>query len=178
MRGIKTFGLAMAAVGLLAGCGPESELESAEVLGEAQQAVTSCQYRLSVTGVRAIDGQGALEGKMEVRLTATQGASSIVLPGSSTYYTLDPGANAPWHTLNNQISILSVTGSKTVTVDVDVLELDSGTLGADDHGSKAVTMTLTCGGSPVVLTPDISLYRDKMGSYEGVVEVRLRGEQI
>ena len=100
------------------------------------------------------------------------------MPGVSTYLTLSPGSDAPWYTLNRQINTVSVTDSKTVTVDLEVIELDSGTLGADDHGSKSVTMTLTCGGSPVVVTPDISLYRDRMGSYDGKVEVRVRAEQL
>ncbi|HSP77802.1 MAG TPA: hypothetical protein VLQ93_04700 [Myxococcaceae bacterium] len=100
------------------------------------------------------------------------------MPGVSTYLTLSPGSDAPWYTLNRQINTVSVTDSKTVTVDLEVIELDSGTLGADDHGSKSVTMKLTCGGSPVVVTPDISLYRDRMGSYDGKVEVRVRAEQL
>jgi hypothetical protein len=179
MQGGKTFkGVlgVLAAVGMLAGCGPESEAE--EGLGEAQQALTTCTYRIAVTGVRAIDGQGAFEGDMEVRLTATQGTGSVVLPGSTTYFSLNPDPQAPWNGLNGEVSRVSVSDSRTVTVDVDVLELDSGTLGADDYGSRSVSLTLTCGGSPQVVTPDISLFRDNMGSYDGKVEVRLRAEQL
>lgn len=184
MQGGKIFKQAMGvlvAAGLLAGCGPEGEpeaMQGLEELGESAQAVTSCTYRLALTGVRATDGQGALEGDMEVRVTAAQGTSSVIAPGPSTYFPLNPDPQAPWNGLNDEISRVSVAGSRTVTVDIDVLELDSGTLGADDHGSRSVTLTLTCGGSPQVVTPDVSLFRDGLGSYEGIVEVRVRAEQL
>lgn len=184
MHAGKTFKRALgvlAVAGLLAGCGPEAEVEGVEAtaeLGASEQELTSCTYRLALTGVRAIDGQGVFEGDMEVRVTATQGAGSVIAPGPSTYFSLNPDPQAPWNGLNYEINRVSVSGSRTVTVDIDVLELDSGTLGADDYGSKSVSLTLTCGDSAQVVTPDISLFRDNMGSYDGKVEVRVRAEQL
>lgn len=172
--------LAMAAV--LGGCGPELDEEAVGTVSEGEQALLGyCQYKLSVTGVRAIDGQGVFEGNLEVRITATANSDSAVLPGPTiSPYSLNPDPQAAWHALDAEITTVSVAvgSKKSVVVDLSVKEEDSGTLGADDYGSREPTFLLSCDGVGHVLTPDVSLFREEMGNYNGVVEVRLRATPL
>lgn len=170
----------LAMVTMAGGCGPELGDEGMDAVGEAGQPLAGyCYFKVKVTGVRATDGQGVFEGNLEVRLTATAASDSAVLPGPTlSPYSLNPDPDAPWQALDADITTVAVAvgSTKSVPVDVSVLEEDSGTLGKDDYGSRTATFSLACDGTARVLTPDVSLYREEMGSYNGIVEVRLRAE--
>lgn len=135
-------------------------------------AAGNCTFNVSTHRAKVTEGQGALEGKLELRITGHADGDSAVWPSSTGSDKMKAGD--PFETINKDITTVSVpVGTvKTISVDVDVLELDSGTLGADDFGTASGTMALECGQGPVVKLFTVPL------SSSGKVQVELQAEQL
>lgn len=135
-------------------------------------AAASCTFNVSTHRAKVTEGQGALEGKLELRITGHADGDSAVWPSSTGSDKMKAGD--PFEIISKDITTVSVPVGTTKVIDVDaeVLELDSGTLGADDFGTASGTMTLECGAGPVVKLFTVPL------NTSGKVQVELKAEQL
>lgn len=135
-------------------------------------AAASCTFNVSTHKAKVTEGQGAVEGKLELRITGHAAGAQAVWPSATGSDKMKVGD--PFEIIEKDITTVSVpVGTvKTISVDVDVLELDSGVLGADDFGTASGTMALECGQGPVFKTFTVPL------SSSGKVQVELKAEQL
>jgi hypothetical protein len=138
----------------------------------------TCTFDISMHQARVTEGQGIGEGKLELRITGHANGDTSVWPSSTGSDQMKDGG--PFETIDKQITTvtLPVGTVQTISVDADVLELDSGTLGNDDFGTAGGTMTLECGTGPLYKTLTVSLFRENLGGFLGKVRVKFKAEQI
>lgn len=132
--------------------------------------------RVNLDSVQVTEGQGVGEGDFELRVQAGDGAKTTIWPSLNGYTKVDN--NGPAQTIDKEINHYSVTsGTVTKTFNIDVTEVDGGTLGKDDtgHGSITFDLTPTMGSTSKSVT--VSLKRPNM-SYLGKVKVTLKAIQI
>jgi hypothetical protein len=148
------------------------------VVVDALSAAPNCTFDVSMHQARVTEGQGIGEGKLELRITGHANGDTSVWPSSSGSDQMKDGG--PWETIDKQITTITIpVGTvQTISVDADVLELDSGTLGNDDFGTAGGTMTLECGTGPLFKTLTVSLFREGLGGFLGKVQVKFKAEQI
>jgi Thrombospondin type 3 repeat len=135
-------------------------------------AAAACTFNVSTNRAKVTEGQGALEGKLELRITGQAATAEAVWPSSTGSDKMKAGD--PFESVNKDITTVAVTVGtvKTISVGADVLEIDSGTLGADDFGTASGTMALECGKGPVFKLFTVPL------SSSGKVQVELKAEEI
>jgi hypothetical protein len=135
-------------------------------------AAAACTFNVSTNRAKVTEGQGALEGKLELRITGYAVNDEAVWPSSTGSDKMKAGD--PFESVNKDITTVAVTVGtvKTISVGADVLEVDSGTLGADDFGTASGTMALECGKGPVVKLFTVPL------SSSGKVQVELEAQEI
>jgi hypothetical protein len=135
-------------------------------------AAANCTFNVSTHRAKVTEGQGAVEGKLELRITGHADGDQAVWPSSTGSDKMKAGD--PFEIISKDITtvLVPVGTKKTIDVDVEVLELDSGTLGADDFGTASGTMTLECGAGSVVKLFTVPL------STSGKVQVELKAEQL
>ena len=142
-------------------------------------------YKLMIEKMSVPDdgGQGFVEGDLEVRIFAAVIANGQELGKNypaSAGSSIKLKAGGDVKIINEAIGELSERSKSEVyrTINIEVTEIDKGTLGGDDTGSGALTFTLKDGMKPSRKTATIDLYRPNMGKPLGKVSVTLYAEQL
>lgn len=131
--------------------------------------------RVDLESVKVIEGQGIGEGDFELRVSVKEGPNERTWPSSNGWVKVDKGV---LHNIGETVATYNVsTGTLTKLFDVDVTEVDGGTLGQDDQGSGSVSIAMTPGMSPVSKTVTIPLHRPKM-NFNGKVNVTLSAQRV
>jgi hypothetical protein len=132
--------------------------------------------RVDLESVQVVDDQGIAEGDFELRVQVQEGAHNVVWPSLNGWVKVDK--NGPPKTINQPIAVYPVTSGKlTKRYDVELTEVDGGTLGGDDTGQAAVTIDLSPDMAPAVVSTTIPLKRPNM-KYEGKVKVTLAAQRV
>jgi hypothetical protein len=132
--------------------------------------------RVDLESVQVVEGQGIAEGDFELRVQVQEGSHNLVWPSLNGWVKVDK--NGPAMTINRPIAVYPVTtGKLTKRFEVDLTEVDGGTLGKDDIGGGAVTIDLTPDMAPAAVSTTIPLKRPNM-KFEGKVKVTLAAQRI
>lgn len=132
--------------------------------------------RVDLESVQVVEGQGVLEKDFELRVQVQEGAHNVVWPSANGWVKVDK--DGPATTINEAIAVYPVaTGKLSKRFDVDLIEIDGGTLGANDVGQGAVTIEMTPDMAPAVVSTTIPLKRPNM-KYEGKVKVTLAAQRV
>jgi hypothetical protein len=146
--------------------------------------------------VKVTDGQGVGEGAFEVRIVVyEQGEPGDpgAPPGSDGWYPDDPKLKLAWPSLHDSTKVKKngtikqidrEVGSYDVgttplhrSFQVDVTEVDKGTLGEDDHGVKKIEFDLNNGMSSTTKTLNIPLSRPH-SKQNGEVQVKMTARLV
>ena len=132
--------------------------------------------KVNLDSVQVTEGQGVGEGDFELRIQAGDGLKTAIWPSLNGSTKVDN--NGPAQTIDKEINRYQIaSGTVTKTYNIDVTEVDGGTLGKDDTGHGTQSFDLTPGMASTSKSVTISLKRPKM-SYLGKVKVTLKAVQI
>jgi hypothetical protein len=130
--------------------------------------------RVDLESVQVVEGQGAGEGDFELRVQVQEGTHQVVWPGLNSSAKVDK-KGAPY-TINRQVATYTVdSGTLSKRFNVDLTEVDKGTLGQDDVGQGTITFDLKPGMSPASKSATIDLKRPNM-KFLGKVKVTMSAQ--
>lgn len=134
----------------------------------------TCEFEVSIHQVRVSDGQGAVEGKLELEITGMADTDESTWPTGASYQKL--AESSSFLTIDQYIDTFEVEegATRSVALTADVRSHDSATTGADDYGSEDGTMTLECGVTPVYKTLTVDLPGGALAENSGEVKVKFR----
>ena len=136
------------------------------------------RIKVELNKVECLDGQGAMEGNLEVRMKITEGGHSVTWPSATDTVKIDNGGT-PTAGIAWVIGTYNVdSGTVSKSFDLAVTEEDSGTLGADDYGSGTVSFDLTSSMAPIYKSATMDLYRDHMKKTDGKLKVTLKAYAV
>jgi hypothetical protein len=136
------------------------------------------KFKVELNKIECVDGQGAGEGNLEVRLKISEGAHSVTWPSATGTQKIDNGGS-PTAGIDWLIGTYTVdSGTITKSFDIALTEEDSGTLGADDHGSGTISFDLSSSMSPAYKSATMDLFRDHMNKTDGKVKVTLKAYKV
>lgn len=119
-----------------------------------------------------VDGQGIVEGNLELRIQVTEGSHTIVWPSASGNQKVDNGG-APC-LINDFVSSYNVaSGTLTKTFDIAVTDVDGGVYGKDDFGVGKITIEMKPSMADTYKSTIIKLKRPDM-NFNGKVKVTLK----
>lgn len=122
--------------------------------------------------VEVTDGQGIVEGDLELRIQVTEGSNTVVWPSANGSQKVDNGGAQSLITL--PVASYNVTsGTLTKSFDISVTEVDGGVYGKDDLGTGKVTIAMTPSMGDTYKSAFISLKRPTM-NFNGKVKVTLK----
>jgi hypothetical protein len=130
--------------------------------------------RVDLESVQVIEGQGIGEGDFELRVQVQEGSHQVVWPSLNSSAKIDK--NGAPYTINREVATYSVaSGTLSKKFQIDLTEVDKGTLGQDDYGSSSISFDLTPNMTPSSKTATISLKRPNM-QYLGKVKVAMSAQ--
>jgi len=133
------------------------------------------KIRVDLESVQVTEGEGIGEGDFELRIQVQEGTNHMVWPSLNSSARIDKGGAA--YTINREIGTYTVSsGTLSKKFDIDVTEVDKGTLGQDDYGQSTLTFDLMPTMAPSTKSATISLKRPNM-SYQGKVKVIMTAQQ-
>ena len=121
-------------------------------------------------------GQGASEGKLELRVSAKAGGRTVNWPNLHGSEQLSVGGAAQH--IGLQIESFEIrSGSLSKTVTFEVTEVDKGLNGQDDTGTGSLVFDLTPGMKSTTKSNTVKLFRPN-GQQKGKVDVKIRAEAL
>lgn len=95
-----------------------------------------------LANVKVTKGQGVSEGAFELRLEVKdESGKSTTWPAEGS--TAKINNNGTTFTIDEQLSLFSISGPVSKTYTVNATEVDGGLNGKDDFGSNSITLDLT-----------------------------------
>lgn len=135
------------------------------------------KIQVDLESVQVLDGQGAAEGDLELRIQVQEGKNSTTWPSLNGSVKVDK--NGPPHTINGaRVATYDVdSGTLTKRFTVEVTEVDKGLHGQDDIGQGTITLDMSPTMKPATKYATIDLKRPNM-NYNGKVKVALTAQRV
>ncbi len=140
-----------------------------------------CCIQLYMSALKVIDGQGVLEGRLELVAAVQAGDTWGLVPGLSSFISVPPGTNGV--KLNEPIANFCVPCGECMTVPLhaEVMEQSNGSWagalweGKLEVGSAQKSMTLRCDCDPAPIGIAVGLTSNE--KIKGVVEVEISAKR-
>jgi hypothetical protein len=131
--------------------------------------------RVDLESVQVTEGQGIGEGDFELRIQVQEGNNNVVWPSLNASAKVDKNGAA--YTINQPIATYFVdSGTLSKKFEIDVTEIDKGTLGQYDYGQGTLAFELEPNMEPSTKSATIRLKRPNMG-YQGQVKVIMTAQR-
>lgn len=117
----------------------------------------TCEWVVNLHKAEVTEGQGFLEGKLEVQIIGNANSDMAVYPRSGDYDKLAEGESAMLEKEITRITLPNDGSTTYLDVDLTIDEDDSGLLGGNDYGSGTVTVEMKCGAPAFYASKTLNL---------------------